>query len=145
MKIYLASSFSLKDRVERIANRLKDEGHEITREWWHDNFKQKIDLDDEQWYSHDKIQWVCQKNFHAIEKADAYVLIAPKYKSKKFNGANIEFGYALAKGKECYSIGQIERSGMYQPLKKCFSIDALVQCLKDTNSDDNRKEAERDE
>ncbi len=132
VKVYLASSFKLKDRVERIAEKLKKNGYDITREWWHTNFKKDDGMDelsDREWYQHEDVEWVVQESFDAIEEADIYILVAPEDYTKKFNGANIEFGYALAKGLECYSIGEIERTAMYQPLNKCSHIDELIKEL----------------
>ena len=130
MKIYLASSFSLKDSVEEVKRHLINGGHTITVEWWHTDFKESLGiLSDKNWYATDDIKHICQRNFNGIDIADAVILIAPKEGTKKFNGANIEIGYAIAKGKRVLSIGNIERSGMYQPIEKHIYIETLLASL----------------
>lgn len=130
MYVYIASSFKLKDRIERIAQRLWTEGFGITREWWHKDYKE-IDLPDDEWYEHESVIQVCQDNFEAIDMADIVILVCPEDESKKFNGANIEIGYAIAKDKPVVSVGALGRSGMYQPLIKTDTIDELVSVVYD--------------
>lgn len=42
MNIYLASSFANKSLVEEANKILTENGHHITTEWWHTDFKQAI-------------------------------------------------------------------------------------------------------
>lgn len=117
MKFYIASSFDLVNRVRQIAIHLKAKGHEITVEWWHKDYKRLL-IAEEEWYQNREVINISKRNFKGIEDADIFLLIAPKYSPKSFNGANIELGYALALGKPCYSIGKLQRSAMYVPIRK---------------------------
>lgn len=128
MKFYIASSFSLKDKVIELANALEEEGHEVTHDWWNFDFK-TIDLPDNEWYRHPKVTGISLKNFSAIDRADSLILVAPDHECKKFNGANIELGYALAHGKDCLSIGVLERSAMYVPITQYSTIKELIDDL----------------
>lgn len=124
-KFYLASSFSLKDKVIKLAEALKKKGHEVTHDWWNFDYK-TINLPDYEWYKHPKVEGISEKNFDAIDRADALILVAPDKECKKFNGANIEVGYALARGMEVLSVGVLERSAMYVPLTQFDTIDELI-------------------
>jgi len=127
MKVYLASSFELKDRVEELCVILEQNGHEITMKWWHYDYKQ-IDVPDETWYCLEKVKQISQRNFEGIKNADALVLVSART-PRTFNGANIELGYAIALGKKCYSLGKLQRSAMYVPIFQCMDTEDLLRCL----------------
>jgi nucleoside 2-deoxyribosyltransferase len=118
MKIYLASNFELKNKVETLSNYLEAMGHEITVKWWHSNTKEIRCLDHD-WYLLDEVKEVSIRNFAGIKRADAVVLVCPNKEKTKFNGANVEVGYALALGKPVFSWGILDRSAMYCPIIKC--------------------------
>lgn len=126
MNVYLASCFELKEQVISVARNLKEMGHHITREWWHYDFKQ-IQVPDKKWYKEPNVKSVAEANFKAVANSDILILIADPKKPKKFNGANIELGYALALGKQCYSLGKLERSAMYVPVKRCQSLSEIFE------------------
>lgn len=128
MKFYIASKFGLADRVKKIAAILKAKGHEITVEWWNRDYKKFMpNEEDELWYHHFKVIEVSKRNFEGIKKADRFLFVAPVDIPTKFNGANIELGYALALGKPCYSLGKLDRSAMYLPVKRCEFIEEVVK------------------
>ena len=128
LKFYLASSFSLKDKVSEIAEYLKARGHIVMVEWWKYDYKQ-LDLPDEEWYQDSRVTWISERNFNGVVDADVFVLVADCNRSKKFNGANIELGYALALNKPCYCVGVLERSAMYVPVKQYSSIEEILSRL----------------
>jgi len=126
MKVYLASSFDLIKRIEALAKVVREKGHTVTVEWWHKDYK-KLPLADVDWYEDSRVTTISERNFRGIREADIFVLIAPTLTSKKFNGANIELGYALALEKPCYSVGRLQRSAMYVPVIKCDSIEEVLE------------------
>ena len=126
MKVYLASSFDLIRRVEAIAKTLREKGHTVTVEWWQKDYK-KLPLADSDWYEDARVKAISKRNFQGIREADIFVLVAPTTTSKKFNGANIELGYALALEKPCFSVGHLQRSAMYVPVTKCDSIEEVLE------------------
>lgn len=130
MKIYLASSFDQKDKVERISKILEDLGHEIVVKWWYIDFKEKVNInDDDEWYDHPDIKMVKERNYKALLESDACILVCPDDKPKAFNGANLEIGFALGKGIPCFSIGKQARSGMYGDVKRSSNINELIKNL----------------
>jgi len=126
MKVYLASSFDLIKKVEASAKVLREKGHAVTVEWWRKDYK-KLPLADADWYEDPRVAAISERNFRGIRETDIFVLIAPTLTSKKFNGANIELGYALALEKPCYSVGRLKRSAMYVPVIKCGSIEEVLE------------------
>lgn len=118
MKVYLASSFDLVTYVSDIAKSLESHGHKITVKWWHKDFKKAIQKPDDEWYKDGQVQDISRRNFEGIETADCLILVAHPNEPKKFNGANIELGYALALKKPCFALGKLERSAMYVPIKR---------------------------
>jgi hypothetical protein len=128
MNIYIASSFDLKDRVEHVYDRLTDHGHTIPDTWWDDDLK-VLNEPDEDWYDHPKVVRRAARHWTNIEKCDTFVIVTPSGDTKKFNGANIELGYAIACGLDCYSVGRLERSAMYEPVTQTDSVDKLLRYL----------------
>ena len=87
-------------------------------------------LSGEAWYNHPDVVAISKKNFDAIDEADAVLLVCPDDLPIRFNGANIEVGYAIAKGKPVYSIGKLQRSAMYVPVKRLNTIDDFLKEVK---------------
>ena len=129
-KVYLASKFPFADRVAEIAETLKEHGIEITKDWWNFDYK-TLDLPDDEWYRHPDVVRISQENFKAIDRADALVIVANGDDVCKFNGANVELGYAIAKGKPCYSIGKLDRSAMYAPVLQLPSVEAFIDRIRE--------------
>lgn len=125
MKFYLASNFELVDQVKEVAAVLWENGHPITVEWWHINYK-LISEPDELWYVDDRVKKVAARNSKGIQDCDALILVASSEKPSQFTGANIELGFALALDKTCFSVGKLIRSAMYVPVKQYQSIFELL-------------------
>lgn len=132
MRVYIGSSFSLKDRVQKVHDDLIENGHDVPDVWW-DESREQANLKDidvaieEDWYRKDIVKKRAKRHFDRIEECDVFVIVAPEGgETKKFNGANIELGYAIATGSECYSVGRLERSAMYEPVTQLGSSRELV-------------------
>lgn len=128
MRFYLASCFELVEEVENLASILESEGHEITQKWWLKDYK-KLDLPDFEWYSDERVRVISERNFNAIEFCHIFVLVSSNT-PRKFNGANIELGFAIALGKQVVSVGKLERSAMYVPLTQYPDIPSLMEHLR---------------
>lgn len=126
--VYIASSFGLADRVQRVCDALVSAGHRVPDRWWNENVK-TMDLPDDEWYGHPEVVAMAERHWNSIEECDTYVLVCPPSEAKKFNGANIELGYAHANRLDCYSVGAVERSAMYVPLTRLDTVDELVAVL----------------
>ncbi len=129
-KLYLASSFKYASLVAKLSKMLEAEGYEITQKWWLKDYKQ-IAVPDGEWYNREDVKAIFQRNFESIKKADALVLVSVLDEEPKFNGANVELGYALALGKSCLSIGTLCRSAMYVPVNQCSEFSELLVRLKE--------------
>lgn len=129
LNIYLASSFRYISRCNVVAKELLVEGHYIPDIWWNIDSKES-GLSDVAWYSLPQTKAIAARHFKQIEKSDALVLVCPINEEGSFNGANVEVGYALAKGVPVYSIGNLARSAMYSDVIQCDTIDELLDCLK---------------
>src|SRR5712692_5814711 len=128
MRIYVASSFELKEAAQRVAKALESQGHVITREWWKRDYK-LIQVPDEEWYKRSDILDVAKANYAAIDDADALVLVCPNDTPHKFTGANVEVGYALARNKRVMAVGKLQRSAMYVPVERYHSLENLLDSI----------------
>lgn len=129
-RVYVGSSFSLKDRVQRVYETLTEAGHNVPDVWWDESREQAdlkvIDVPDEEWYEHPTVQQRANRHWRWIDECDVFVIVAPENRTKKFNGANIELGFAIASGSDCYSVGRLERSAMYEPVTQLDSAEDLA-------------------
>jgi len=137
VKAYLASSFDLAYRVEEISKFLNENDIDITVRWWNRDFKE-LDLPLQVWYKHNLIKRVKERNFKGIDECDFLVLVCPEDKPKKFNGGNIEVGYAFGKGKQVFSIGKIDKSGMYFDVIRCKDKKELLKKISKWRSENKR-------
>ncbi len=63
------------------------------------------------------------------DRAEAVILVCPDDSPHRFTGANIEVGYALAKGKRVLVLGMLARSAMYASVEKHRTIDTVLTAL----------------
>jgi nucleoside 2-deoxyribosyltransferase len=130
MKVYLASSFALKGRVQAITDELASKGVETTVSWWRRDAKERLaGLGDDDWYADGTVQEIFRTDLAGVDAADALVLVCPEDAPCRFNGANVELGYALAKGKPLFAIGKLERSALYASVTRCADVRDLVRKL----------------
>lgn len=143
MKIYIASSFKLIDKVKAVCDWLEYEGHEITEKWWsrpytiksigtiHTTDLKKIydGLESDEFYSKPETKSSFELDFVGVKNADAFVFVADD-KPRKFNGANIELGIAIGRGIPCLALGELENSVLYFPVIRCRDIYRLLSVLR---------------
>jgi len=154
MKLYLASSFSLKEKVDSLSKTLENLGFIIPCKWWTgldfipSEGKLLSDMRDEtisDFYSHPATRNAFERDKKAIEDCDAFVFVADD-EVKPYNGANVELGMAIAYGKTCLCVGKLKNSAMYYPLVQFDSIPKLISALviikskiKEDRSEQNKK------
>lgn len=131
-RFYLASSFALGPRVQRICETLESMGHVVPVQWWDhsaESHKMKADayITEDQFYASRSVQMTAARDFGGVTVCDVFILVADEEKESKFNGAAVELGFALALGKPCYALGKIERSAMFAHVKRRASIDDVVR------------------
>lgn len=128
LHVYVGSSFSLKDRVIDLVEAIEDAGHHVPCQWWERDVKD-YDGPDHIWYKQLDTIETAERNFGWIRWSQAFVLVAPEHQTKKFNGANVELGYAHAHNTPVYAYGQLERSGMYTPVTRYDSVLSIIREL----------------
>jgi hypothetical protein len=142
MKVYLASSFKLIEKVKKVCTVLEAWDHEITEKWWdrpyqvkslgkiHTSDLKKIydGLPPHEFYSKPETMMSFDLDYLGVINADAFVFVADS-KPRKYNGANVELGIALGVGIPCYYMGVLENSVLYYTTKKCHSYDELLENL----------------
>lgn len=132
MKVYLASSFDLVPIVEPVAEFLEMLGHTITVKWWsRDGFDlrdKKANHTTDSFYKDPVCEMIFWRDLQGVTDSDVFVLVAGDV-PKKFNGANVEYGIAVALKKPCFSIGCLENSAMYHPIMKCRTLLELAESL----------------
>lgn len=133
MKLYLASAFDLGPKVEEFAVALENAGHTVTVKWWaRDGFDlrdKKTDNEHPERFYDDPIgRLIFERDVRGVRECDAFVIIAGET-PRAFNGANIEYGIAIACGKPCFSIGKLDNSALYWPVRQLASVRQLLQAL----------------
>lgn len=143
MKIYIASNFERIPDVKVVAYWLESEGHEITVKWWAREYEipgegkvptsdLKVrfeDLGPEDFYSRPETERSFKDDLKGIEASDVLVFLAGP-KPLIFNGANVEFGAALAWGKPRIIFGAHQKSAMYWGAFRCSHFAELRHILR---------------
>lgn len=99
MKVYLAASFTNRDKIRPIASKLWEQGHEITSSWLHEVAKPPKMTQDVFWRK------LAIKDLTEIKGADLLICFVDGISG----GKNVELGYALGQhqGKEIWVVGKI--------------------------------------
>jgi len=103
-------------------------GHIISVKWWERQHlkNQFAMLNTDIFYARPECEYAFHTDLEGIKNSDILILVADD-KPRAYNGANIELGMALALNKPCYSIGSLENSAMYYTVKKCTTVNNLIE------------------
>lgn len=128
MNIYLASSFSLIDKIEHSQKALEDAGHEIPIKWWtRAHLKKKFSvLDPDTFYKELECKFAFERDLQGVKDCDALVFVASD-SMKPYCGASVEIGMAFALDKPVYSIGVFKNSAMYYRIIRCEDIQEVIR------------------
>ncbi len=100
-KIYLADKFAHREKMRHVANQLRDAGHEITSQW--------IDIGDgttEENVTDEVRVRGAVMDLDDVLCADTLLAFSyPRALPSTGGGRHVEFGYAIAKGKQVIVIG----------------------------------------
>lgn len=143
MKVYIASAFSLIEKVQAACDRLEEEGHEITVKWWTREYdilgegkvktttlKERYnDLEPDKFYLLPETERSYDADFNGVLEASAFLFVADD-EARAYNGANIELGIALGGSKHCFSIGKLSNSVLYFEVVQCSSIEEVLNHLR---------------
>lgn len=147
MKIYIASSFKLIDRVEWLAHELESLGHEITVKWWAREYeipgeiapvkttelKERYEfLTPDDFYARPETKLSFDSDVKGVKEAQALIFMADD-EPRAYNGANIELGIAIGENIPCFSLGELEKSVLYYPVLRCKTVPELLFYLKFLN------------
>lgn len=127
IKVYIASSFDLIPRIIDIVRILEAHKLIIAVKWWENQevHNNKFIFDSDRFYSN-KTKEVYEKDINGIKKSNCLLFIADNTK-RRYTGANIELGIAIALGLDCYAIGELINSAMYYPIVRCSSINDFLR------------------
>lgn len=121
LKVYLAALFSRKDEMATVADRLKSAGYGISCRWVYGG---------EDGLTREEIAIL---DIEDLNQANAIICFTyPRGTMTSGGGRHVEFGYALAMGKECIIIGERENVFHHCPQVKQFSsVDEFMEMYGD--------------
>lgn len=127
MNFYIASSFSLIDRVEAVVAALEARGHEVPVKWWTRlHLKQRFQaLEPDAFYAEPECEYAFLRDMKGIHEADAVILVADD-EPRPYCGANVEVGIAIGIGRPVFSLGRLQNSAMYWPVKRCRDLNEIL-------------------
>jgi hypothetical protein len=145
MKIYVAATYGRASEMKAIARLLREEGHEVTSECWHDSTTEEKQLEYEEWERgrwHDDNepvsfeQWCASEDARGVRAADMVVMVTDQVQDIKLpfqstGGRHFEFGLALGiGGKYLVLVGEPENVFHHVPIIKRFPTwDAFFAAL----------------
>ena len=131
-KIYLAGSFSDKEKIEKLAKKLENEGFIITEKWWLSNIKNKKPDDPIEWLKQKDVEKIFLKNIVGVLRADILIIVFNK--RKYLQGALVELGVAIPfrSNKKIFALGKPEnKSVMFYPIERFFdNTEDLIKEIK---------------
>lgn len=140
-KIYIASSFSLVNKVQMLSNLLEIEGHSITVKWWAREYEiegehihttdlkvTNDNLDRDIFNNLKETQTSYWDDLNGVLNCDAFIFLADD-KQRKYNGASVELGIALGHFKASFLLGELENSVLFSQLIYCEDIPDLLRRL----------------
>lgn len=143
MKVYIASSFSLIEKVQAACDQLEEESHEITVKWWSREYdipgegkvktttlkKRYNNMEPDQFYLRPETERSYDADFNGVLGAEAFLFVADD-EPRAYNGANVELGIALGSSKPCFSIGRLSNSVLYFEVVQCNSMEEVLNHLR---------------
>ena len=130
MNFYIASSFSLIDKILELVDYLEFYGHTVSVRWWERaGLKKKFDkLDPDAFYAEPECEYAFKRDLEGIGESDALILLTTDV-PKKHVGANIEVGMAFGMGKPVFSLGTLVNSAMYWGVQRCETPEEILSIL----------------
>jgi len=113
MRFYVAGKFEDKERIERLMEKLRNQGHEITHDWT------RYD------HSEDVYEMRCRAkdNIQGVKQAD--VLIMVLIDDLQYTGTFVEMGIAIAEKKPIIIIGNQRNDNIFTKLPNVVRINEL--------------------
>ena len=135
MKIYIASSFDLTDRVTKVCEALEKDGNKVAVKWWlRTELRDKRDvLSREDFYLEPLTKIMFERDKFGVDNADILVFVASE-EIRTYGGALLELGMAVERNIPCICLGNLKNSAMYYPLYWVNSISELMQKISEIRS-----------
>lgn len=106
MKIYLAARFSRRHECHALGKKLEQFGHEIVSRWTLPDTDHVNPAGMSEQAADKERERFAVEDLEDIDKCDCMVsLMEPEARNNTRGGRHVEFGYAIAKGKELVVIG----------------------------------------
>ena len=113
MKFYVAGKFEDKERIIRIMNSIRNQGHEITHDWTK--------------YKHPEyvfeMRYRAEENVQGVKRAD--ILIMVLVDDLPYTGTFVEMGVAIADNKPIIIIGNQRNDSVFSKLSNVIRISDL--------------------
>lgn len=121
MKIYVASMWSARDDSRNLARKLILARHGVTSRWLLDSHSGSATPAEQ------RATW----DLEDVDAADALVLVTlPVGTTYEGGGRQVEFGYAVARGKRVFVLGEREHLFCHLPqIVACATVDDLLREL----------------
>lgn len=117
--VYLAARYGRRDELRTCAEQLERTGIRVTSTWLKETASLSIHMRD---VPEEEIREIAITDIRDIETAEAIVFFAEDQdKQPPRGGRHVEFGYALAKGKEIHVIGDRENVFHHLPLVRIYA------------------------
>jgi hypothetical protein len=136
MRIYIAATYARAAEMKIHAQRMRDEGHEVTSECWHDGTEEERRQEYEEWnrgrwYDDNEPvtfeQWSAAQDAQGIRNADMVVMASDTMPGHSFlsmstGGRHFELGLACGMGgKYLIVVGEPENVFQHMPIIQCLS------------------------
>jgi len=106
LKVYLAARYSLKEQLKVYAAELQAEGIEVTSRWLDEKYSPNTQMGE---VPYSELVMFARTDLQDVEDADVLVFFTedPENQPRR-GGRHVEFGYALALGKQILVVGPVE-------------------------------------
>lgn len=124
MRVYVAAAFGQLSAARKAADRIREEGHEVTADWLY--------LEHPAPTQEEKTEWAL-KDLRDVDRSDAVVLLSlPDGVEITSGGRYVELGYAIARRKIVVVVGKQETVFHWLPqVNRSSSIDDALEYLYD--------------
>jgi nucleoside 2-deoxyribosyltransferase len=133
MLIYLAGRYSRKEELRAVADMLNSKVVTVTSRWLYRGMSDDFPNMAREDVPSEHQERFARQDLQDIREADAFVVIADPPRTPSRGGKHVEFGYALALGKEIWVIGPSET--VFHHLPQVRHVDTLWQFVKEVGLD----------
>lgn len=134
LRFYVAARWDDRDEAIKIKAALEKHKLIVTSTWLTPHDNQSMDALKAKTNATDEARQKAIKDFEDIDAADIYLVYSPKSSHRNGTGGkHVEAGYAMAKGKVCFLIGERENIFHYHPMFRCVDgVPAVLAALEIT-------------